>query len=214
MITNETTADESTDYDYQNADNLRELYHEQVKNLSEVADVTGCSASTVSDWMERHEIPRRKSGPSGNSGRNQPENPIDHTDPDVLRDLYLDQKLSLKEIAARSTVTHQTVRHHLIKNDINRRTRQEGLKETMSDKPAYYMQASNGYRTWKDQQSGRYMSVHRLLAIAEHGFDTVDGNIVHHKNGVRWDNRPENIEVMTPSEHAKHHVENGDFIMG
>lgn len=214
MVKNESTADESTDYDYQNADDLRELYHGESMNLSEVADVTGCSITTVADWMERHGIPRRKSGPGNQPTGDEPDKAIDHTDRDVLRDLYIDKGLSLTEIASRSTVTHQTIRHHLIQNGIERRSRKEGLEQAFSDKPAYYMQASNGYQTWKDRQSGRYMSVHRLLAIAEYGFDAVEGNVVHHKNGVRWDNRPENIEVMTPSEHAKHHVENGDFIIG
>jgi hypothetical protein len=28
---------------------------------------------------------------------------------------------------------------------------------------------------------------------------------VHHVNGVKFDNRPDNIEVMEPDEHGKHH---------
>lgn len=53
--------------------------------------------------------------------------------------------------------------------------------------------------------------VHQLLAIAE-GADPhkvfSDGEYnVHHDNGIRWDNRPENIEFMTTNEHARHHYE-------
>lgn len=214
MKDNDAQIDESTEYDYKNRDHLEVLYHEKGYNLTEVGEITGCSTTTVGEWMERFDIPRRKSGPGNEPTGDEPDNAIDHTDAEVLRDLYIDEGLSLTEIASRSAVTHQTIRHHLIQNGIERRSRKEGVKQAFSDKPAYYMQASNGYRTWKDRQSGRYMSVHRLLAIAEYGFDAVDGNVVHHKNGVRWDNRPENIEVMTPSEHAKHHVDNGDFIMG
>jgi len=53
--------------------------------------------------------------------------------------------------------------------------------------------------------------IHRLLAIAEYGYDAVAGNDIHHKNGVKWDNRPQNIELKDPSEHAKEHYDRGDL---
>ena len=46
---------------------------------------------------------------------------------------------------------------------------------------------------------------HRLLAVAEFGFDAVKDKIVHHKNSIPWDNRPENLEIMTQAEHASLH---------
>lgn len=65
-----------------------------------------------------------------------------------------------------------------------------------------------GYEYWTGSEiidDKGQVYVHRLVAVAEHGFDDVSNAIVHHKNGVPWDNRPENLEVMTQSEHVRRH---------
>lgn len=50
--------------------------------------------------------------------------------------------------------------------------------------------------------------LHRLLAVAEWGFEAVQGRQVHHVNRIPWDNRPENLALLTPSEHSRlHHTE-------
>jgi hypothetical protein len=47
---------------------------------------------------------------------------------------------------------------------------------------------------------------HRLLAIVEYGFDEVMDNCVHHKNEIKWDNRVENISLMSRDEHQSYHI--------
>jgi len=56
---------------------------------------------------------------------------------------------------------------------------------------------------------GKGVLVHRLLAVSEYGYEKVCNNVVHHKNEVKWDNRPDNIEVMSRTVHAKLHADRG-----
>lgn len=52
-----------------------------------------------------------------------------------------------------------------------------------------------------------YVSIHRLTAVAEYGFDAIREKDVHHKNGVRWDNRRSNLEPLSRKEHMQLHAD-------
>ena len=67
-----------------------------------------------------------------------------------------------------------------------------------------------GYKRFR--ASGKL--VHRHVMERKLGFRLRKDVIVHHINGIKTDNRFENLQLMTKKEHSKHHVEkkeNGDL---
>jgi hypothetical protein len=52
---------------------------------------------------------------------------------------------------------------------------------------------------------GAYAYEHDLVAEEMIGRHLLPDETVHHRNGLRDDNRPENLEVTTRSEHAREH---------
>ena len=56
---------------------------------------------------------------------------------------------------------------------------------------------------------GRYKMEHVYIMEQHIGRRLTRGEVVHHKNGNKTDNRLENLQVMTISEHMRHHHPNG-----
>lgn len=52
----------------------------------------------------------------------------------------------------------------------------------------------------------RYAYEHHVVAMEMLGRPLHDNEVVHHRNGQRDDNRPENLEVTTRSSHAREHT--------
>ena len=127
-------------------------------------------------------------------------------DEDELRETY-ERTGSMKHTAEELETGHKTVRKYLnhyeieIDHSHSKRTKEKRLREPA---PFFHPQ---GYEAW-GHEDGNFM-VHRLLAVAEFGFDAVAGKMVHHRNGIRWDNRIENLRVRDQGQHIHEHLNTG-----
>lgn len=134
---------------------------------------------------------------------------IDHTDEDVLRDLYWEKGLTMREIADKSDVLHPAIQKQMVKNGIERRDAAPRKGAYSNIHPGVH-EGSKGYMKIYHQDvdgKAKQLRVHRLIAVAIYGIDAVKDKIVHHKSGHGLDNRHENLELMTLKEHGKHHAE-------
>lgn len=61
----------------------------------------------------------------------------------------------------------------------------------------------HGY--WHVQQGSRYIPEHRLVMEQTLGRPLLDSEKVHHRNGKKSDNRPENLTVTDNADHKKTH---------
>jgi len=194
---------------YKDAEWLEEQYHENELSQAEIGDKCGVSGATVRYWMEKHDIERRDQMRAQAVAREQTE----HLEPDDTRyrdagwleQQYHEYGLSQREIANKCGVCQDTVHKWMDKHNVESRNLEvKGVSIVSKD----------GYQVWAEGSNSEHVPVHRLLAVAEYGFDAVCDMDVHHQNGIKWDNRPDNIELMTKSEHMLHHSlerhDNGD----
>jgi transposase-like protein len=167
---------------WKNREKIAEAYQSD-KPVQDIADDWDCSTATIHYWVREFDIERREcyDGP--------------WRDKQKMYDLYWGEMLSTAEIAERVGCTQPTISDWLNKHGIPTRYTAQEYGQISTTERGYEYFAVDCELVW----------IHRLLAVAEHGFDEVVGKQVHHKSDVPWDNRPENVEPVTDAEHIKRH---------
>ena len=129
-------------------------------------------------------------------------------DPEILHRLYHVEGLGQDEIAERLGCCQAQVSRQMRRNNVSRTTKTEAARS----RPASFYTNLSGYECWAEcmQDATNRVRVHRLLAVAEWGLDAIEDNHIHHQNNMPFDNRPDNLEVLSPSEHAQTHAKSQD----
>lgn len=196
MSTNPNSDHDFGERAYREKDVLVELYYERDMSLSEVGDLLGCDAKTVQRWMIKHDLER-------DTDPGYPE----LEDTEWLREKYRSEGMTTYEIGEELGCSPSYVGVKLQEAGIERHSKGYGRK---SPHPTFdmsygYIRATAHFPDENGDRISRSLRVHRLLAVSEYGFDQVCGMDVHHKNGIPWDNRPDNIELIEHGEHSRAH---------
>lgn len=167
---------------------LDKLYNEENLTQREISDKLNCSSGAVSKWLSIYDLKRDR--PWKNKEK--------------LKELYVEKRKTSEEVAEELNCSPKTILDWLKKFEIN--VRRSGQLQT----PVHHYFNNQGYEHIRTHVDGNLkdISVHRLVAVAEYGVSILkeDDLVVHHKNGVKWDNRPQNLEIMEESEHLSKHA--------
>jgi hypothetical protein len=132
-------------------------------------------------------------------------------DEETLREEYVHKQRSSTELAEEWGCSGRTVwnwarKHGFIKySELPKFTLGSPKTEERPDGSRKSAAGYERHRVMDSGGSGAYIYHHRLLAVAEWGLDAVRDMDVHHKNSIPWDNRPDNLELLTKAEHAQEH---------
>lgn len=153
----------------------------------------------------------------------------------ILEDFYVSRMLSIPDIAKELGINYSAARTLLVKYGVVLRSRSDGIRAA-SHKMGQHLLGKKRVFTqkWKDNiRAGRVKfgaenaagishktngyteitvgehkgrGLHVVLMEADIGRALMPNEVVHHKDENKHNNQLSNLELMTRSQHARHHI--------
>lgn len=139
---------------------------------------------------------------------------------EFLEEKYIQEGLSLSDIEKQFGFRRSTVYRNLVNYNIPRRgfgghiNQINGTKKALTGKPSWnkgkgkrYIYNEKGYKlvlrlNHPMANSKGYILEHRLVMSEYLGRELSRKELVHHVNGIKDDNRIENLSLLTPTTHC------------
>jgi len=168
---------------YHDEEWLRAEYVDAERTTTDIADECDVTAETIRRWLNKHDIDLRVTW-------------LSDGEKEQIRERYRNTTLKQKEIAEEFGVSEAKVSN--IVSDIDR----------YEPASLYQHVTERGYVSYQLYYGGEHVArfyEHQVVALLD-GYEMGGSNVVHHENGVPWDNRPENLSVMSREEHQKNEM--------
>lgn len=205
---------------------LTQLYWDEELSQPEIVEQYGVSRKALQYWFKKYEIPMRSTGEASRvaiaKGRNRGayHRKLEDIPTEDLRRMYWDEGLSCSDIAVKYNVEEHTVANYFTHVGIPKRTRSDQLKLLYANGKMNNKEYASGERSYQ-WKGGRqlckgyirilcpehhravkgYVLEHIVVWEQAHGEELPDGWVVHHLNGIKDDNRPENLLALPTSRH-------------
>lgn len=192
-------------------DELRHLYLEKGLTIKVIAEQMGVSVTPIWRSMKRYNIRPKSMVEYNRSARRRLE--ISKAN---LVNLYVKEKLSIHEMRNKLSISPKTIRKLFADYQIEIRTQSEAGQLSASrgirDENGHGRNWRGGKREnlgyiqiWKPHHhranGAGYVYEHIMVWEDNHKSELPKGWIVHHLNGIRDDNRPENLTAMKRGRH-------------